>query len=200
VSRPNRIDVVFDVVVAADEAGGIGRGGALPWRLPGDLRHFRFLTRGPGRAVLMGRRTWESLPPRFRPLPGRLNVVLSRQAPQVLALPPGVLSAPGLEDGLAAARGAGAERLFVIGGAQVYAWALAHPGCRLVHLTRVSGRFDCDTFLPPLGPDFRLVSDEPGGEDGGITYRFLVYERRAPGARPPGTAGTASPESALAQE
>lgn len=190
----------FDVVVAADERGGIGRDGGLPWHLPGDLRHFRVLTRGAGRAVVMGRRTWESLPARFRPLPGRLNLVLSRRPPHALALPPGVLAASSLDQALAAARAAAAPRCFVIGGAQLYALALAHPACRRVHLTRVAGRFDCDTFLPPLGEDFLLVSDEPGGEEGGVRYRFLVYERPRAHRRSAGQAGTGAPHDPLAPQ
>lgn len=183
----------FDVVVAADEGGGVGRQGGLPWHLPGDLRRFRALTRGPHRAVIMGRHTWESLPPRFRPLPGRLNVVLSRQPAHRLTLPPGVLLAPSLERGLALARDAGASRRFVIGGAQLYAQALIHPGCRRVHLTRVAGRFGCDAFLPPLGEEFRLVSDQPGGEHQGVAYRFLVYERGEGGSAAPETGGGGDP-------
>ena len=82
-ASPERARRTFQVVVAATKTWGIGAGGALPWRLPGDLRHFRELTArtaDPGKlnAVVMGRRTWDSLPPKFRPLPGRVNVVLSR--------------------------------------------------------------------------------------------------------------------------
>ncbi len=193
-------DDTFDVVVAADDAGGIGRRGGLPWRLPGDLRRFRALTRGSGRAVLMGRRTWESLPPRFRPLPGRLNVVLTRQPPASLALPSGVLVASSLDRALALAGAAGARRRFVIGGAQLYAQALAHPACRRVYLTRVQGRFGCDTFLAPLGEGFHLVSDDPGGQEGAVTYRFLVYERGLPDARGAQRAGTAGGDEPLTGE
>lgn len=166
----------FDVVVAADEAGGIGAGGTLPWRLPSELRHFAALTRdtaAPGRqnAVVMGRRTWESLPPRFRPLPGRLNVVLSRgDAPE------GAEVARDLDAALALAW-ARADRVFVIGGGQVYAAALAHPACRDVYLTRVAGRFSCDTFLPELAPRFFRAETVAEGADDGLGYRIERWQR-----------------------
>lgn len=171
----------FAVVVAADEADGIGRAGALPWRLPGDLAFFRELTsttRAPGarNAVILGRRTWESLPERFRPLPGRLNVVVSRRGD--LVLPEGVARAPSLDEALSIATALGAEAVFAIGGGELYRESLAHPACDTVYLTRVEGRFPCDTFFPPIGPHFTLAEQSPRHEDDGIGYRFQRWQRR----------------------
>eukprot|EP00850_Spirogloea_muscicola_P017282 SM000147S01101 [mRNA] locus=s147:52578:53099:+ [translate_table: standard] len=130
----------FQVVVAAARRGlGIGAGGRLPWSLPGDMAHFKEVTTattvgGAGRrnAVVMGRRTWESIPWRFRPLPGRLNVVLTRDAAAAAALPPGVLAVNGGLDvalALLAAEehAAAVESVFVIGGGQVYRRVPASP-------------------------------------------------------------------------
>lgn len=153
------MDTLFDCVVAADLGGGIGKSNDLPWpKLRADLRFLREVTStaAPGQrnAVLMGRRTWESVPAKMQPLPNRLNLVLSRQA---LTLPDGVLQASSLDAGLERARAlADVDRLFVIGGAQVYAQAFAHPACRAIYLTRIHAVFPCDAFLPALPPHFRL--------------------------------------------
>ncbi len=199
----------FAIVVAADEAGGIGRAGRLPWRLPGEMAHFRRLTTearpGLQNAVIMGRKTFASLPPKFRPLPNRLNVVLSRAPGDP---PPGALAASSLDAALALldAR-ADVDQLFVIGGAEVYGAALAHPRCTLVYLTRVHARFDCDTFLSPLDASFRLVAASASASEqnlaagagaseqnlqrmtsereGTISYTFELYERGAQQARTP---------------
>lgn len=168
----------FEIVVAADEQGGIGRAGGLPWRLPGDLAFFRQLTTGPGggrNAVVMGRRTWESLPPRFRPLSERLNLVLTRQARY--PLPAGVWSAPSLEEALKRLGGRpAAGRVFVAGGGQVYRQALALPGCARIHLTRIRGDFGCDTFFPGPGAAFILMHSSEEREENGVRYRFETYE------------------------
>ncbi|HEX9793943.1 MAG TPA: dihydrofolate reductase [Planctomycetota bacterium] len=174
------------VVVAVDDAGGIGKDGGLPWRLRGDLAHFRALTTEapPGRrnAVLLGRRTWNSLPERFRPLPGRLNLVLTRRG---LVLPEGVVRAASF----AAARALLAEeddleQVFAIGGASVYAAALADPACARIHLTRVHGDFDCDVHFPGVPEDFRVVAQAGPFEEDGQAYEFLDYERTPVQARP----------------
>jgi dihydrofolate reductase len=178
----------FDCVVAADAAGGIGKDNDLPWpRLREDLRFLRRVTSEapPGRrnAVIMGRLTWESVPSAMQPLPGRLNVVVSRQA---LALPPGVLVAAGLDAALAAARAvADVAGLFVIGGAQLYRLAFAHPACRHVYLTRIAATFDCDTFLPPL-EGFALDEVLARHEEHGLAYEIQRWGRR-PLRPPPGT-------------
>ena len=173
--------MTFDLLVAVDAKGGIGKAGALPWRIPGDLAFFKALTtsapEGKRHAVLMGRRTWESLPPRVRPLPGRLNVVVSRNA--TLAAE-GALVAGSLDAALALAESdPTVARLFVIGGGELYRAALAHPACGDVHRTRVAGDHGCDTFFPELGPEYVLA--ERSGErrdDGGPAYEFERWTRR----------------------
>lgn len=171
----------FAIVVAADEAGGIGRNGSLPWHLPGDLAHFKRLTTGtpaPDRqnAVVMGRVTWESIPDRFRPLPGRRNVVLSGNP--ALPLAAGVMRADGLAAALARLDDApGLGAVFVIGGGEVYRLAVAHPDLEAIHLTRVQGTFDCDTFFPPMPPDLACVSESAPQVEHGLVYRFSTWRR-----------------------
>lgn len=123
-------------VVAASENDVIGREGQLPWRLPADLAHFKRLTLG--KPVLMGRKTYDSI---GKPLPGRLNVVLSRTA----EAPEGCVVARSLDEALAIPEVASADEVMVIGGARVYDEALSR--CVEVQLTRVHGTFEGDAFF-----------------------------------------------------
>lgn len=171
----------FDIVVAADENRGIAAGGDLPWHLPGDLAHFKRITSeapaGKRNAVIMGRKTWESIPPKFRPLPRRLNVVLTRRVDY--DVPAGVLVAPDIDAALtAASEGEPARdvaRVFVVGGGQVYTEAIALPSCERVYITRVLARYDCDTFFPAFESDYELESVMSEGRDGEVAYRIEVW-------------------------
>jgi dihydrofolate reductase len=173
--------VEFDAVVAADLADGIGAAGGIPWKLPADLAHLKKITSdtavpGTRNAVIMGRVTWDTIPERFRPLPGRLNVVVSRQPH--LAMPDGVVLATGLEQALLAARDApDVERIFVLGGGDIYRQCFALDGCRHIYLTRVLGRFDCDTFLAPIPSRFRRDSLMAEGREGDLGYRIELWTR-----------------------
>lgn len=159
------------LIVAADRSEGIARGGQIPWHLPSDMRHFRRMTMGEGGScVLMGRATWDSLPERFRPLPGRKNLVLSR-AERALE---GAEWVPSFEAALAAA--AGSEALWVIGGAQVYAMALAHPRVTFIELTRVDADFGCDLRWSGVPRGFAKVRATPFS-DGALSGVFERWER-----------------------
>jgi dihydrofolate reductase len=174
----------FSVIVAADEARGIGRGGDLPWRLPGDMAFYKRTTTdapaGLQNAVVMGRRTFESIPLKFRPLKQRLNVVVSRDQDYA---PAGVLRASSLPQALALLEArADVAHTFIVGGARLYAEALHHPACSRVLLTRVHARFDCDTFLAPFEHDFVLERREgplrEPDDAGAPAYTFETYLRR----------------------
>jgi dihydrofolate reductase/thymidylate synthase len=172
----------FAIVVAADEAGGIGKGGGLPWHLPGDVSYFKRLTMAPPErslrnAVVMGRKTWESIPLRFRPLVGRINVVVTRN--DRFELPGEVIRAEGFDAALRKLEGvADLGRVFVIGGAEVYRQALDHRDLDAIYLTRVHATFDCDTVFGAIPPGFERVSSSSRRADGGIAYEFQVYRRR----------------------
>jgi dihydrofolate reductase len=170
--------VTFDVVVAADLDWGIGKANGLPWpKLSGDLAHFRRVTSaapdGKRNAIVMGRKTWESTEVKGRPLPRRLNVVITRGE---IAVPPGVIVAGSLDAALAATAAAPEiETTFVVGGAQIFREAFAHAALRYVYLTRVEGRFHCDTHLPDLDAAGLRVTAWEGaceGEDSGVRYRI----------------------------
>lgn len=181
---PSHIE--FDMVVAADLGDGIGARGALPWHLPADLAHLKSVTSdtevpGTRNAVLMGRVTWDTIPDRWRPLPRRLNVVITRQVN--LVVPDGVLRATSLGQALEVARApADVERIFLLGGAEIYRQAIEHPGCRRIYLTRVLGRFECDAFFPPIPSTFRrealLAEGSEAQKDGReLGYRIELWQR-----------------------
>ena len=170
--------IAIVLVVAAAENGVIGRDGALPWRLASDLKHFRAVTMG--KPILMGRRTWLSLP--RRPLPGRTNIVLTRDAAFAA---PGALVTRSFDAALEAARGdalrRGADAVAVIGGAEVFALAL--PLADRIELTRVRLSPAGDTWFPPPDPtQWREEArrDAPAGPQDDAAFSVLTYRRVVP--------------------
>ncbi|MEI5585174.1 MULTISPECIES: dihydrofolate reductase [unclassified Agromyces] len=162
------------LVWAEAHGGVIGAGGGMPWHVPEDLAHFKRTTHG--EPVVMGRRTWDSLPTRFRPLPGRANIVITRQADWTAE---GAVRARSVEEGLALAASDADDWIWVIGGAELFARTIGDAD-RLV-VTELDLDVDGDTFAPPRGPEWRLVAADPA--DGwrtssrGARYRFRTYER-----------------------
>lgn len=154
-------------IVAMDEARIIGKDGALPWHLPEDLAHFKALTTG--HVVVMGRKTWDSLPPKFRPLPGRTNVVVTRN-PSALSVPSGVLVASSPEEGIAKAKDVAApgSTIWIIGGAELYRMTL--PLCDEVYLTKVDGVHEGDATLPAFEEGFSLVEERRGERCSFVRY------------------------------
>ena len=169
----------FSIVVAADQANGIGQGGKLPWRLPAEMAFFKRLTTqaAPGRrnAVIMGRKTYESIAPRFRPLSERFNMVLSRDPSY---RPQGAFVVSSLAEALRELTQLETlDQLFCIGGGELYTTALAHPLCRRVYLTRVHADFDCDTRLAGFEEDFQLIAQDGPHTEGELSYTFETYQR-----------------------
>jgi dihydrofolate reductase len=164
---------------AADRV--IGNAGAIPWRLPEDMAMFRALT--VGSTVVMGRVTWDSLPPRFRPLEGRRNLVLTRQPDWA---EPGAIAVRSLDDAIEAADGP----IWVIGGSQVYADALSMASSVVV--TELDASYDGDTFAPMLDEGWTVATREPlegwSTSTTGIRYRVTTYVRADAAASecPPG--------------
>ncbi|KQU00503.1 dihydrofolate reductase [Sanguibacter sp. Leaf3] len=169
------------LVWAQARGGVIGAGGTMPWHLPEDGAHFRRTTAGS--VVVMGRATWDSLPSRFRPLPGRTNIVLTR-APG-LALE-GAEVVGSLEEALAVAADRSPARVWVMGGGEVYRQALAVAD--LLVVTEIDTQVDGDTYAPEIGDGWvaePVVGDE-SGPDGwtqsrtGLRFRFVEHRRAAP--------------------
>ncbi len=155
------------VVAYAGRDRVIGRDGGLPWRLPSDMRHFRELTTGG--TVVMGRKTYESIPERFRPLPERRNIVLSSSAPRL----DGAEVHSSLESALAAA----GTDAYVIGGGATYAETL--PLADRVYATEIAEEVAGDTFFPALDEDaWTVTSSSAPVAENGHTFTIKVYDRR----------------------
>ncbi len=154
------------LIYARSRNGVIGREGQLPWHLPADLAHFKQTTLG--QAVVMGRKTWDSLPERFRPLPGRTNIVVTRQSHWQA---PGALVAHSLEHAMALCPAPGP--LWVIGGAQIYAQAL--PLASTVVVTEIDTDVEGDAHAPVLGPQWKVQSRQVHQTETGLRYSFVTY-------------------------
>lgn len=159
--------VGLSVIAVIGRNRELGKDGRLLWRIPEDMRRFRTLTMD--HPVIMGRKTWESLPEKFRPLPGRTNIVVTRQVSYEAkeAIVVGSFEA-------ARAMVAMCRETFVIGGGELYAAAL--PRTDRLYLTLVDAEAEADTFFPPYEDDFRIIAEEPGAGD--PAHRFLVLERK----------------------
>jgi len=160
----------------------IGLNGTMPWHLPEDLAHFKRVTMNS--PVIMGRKTWESLPARFRPLPNRTNIVISRRpAPEHTfngsTFDGSLLDSTSLHfvDSLQAAldKVSSHDTVWVIGGAQIYAQAL--PLAHQLVVTHIDAHFQGDTFAPVLGAQWRAVSRESHIAANGLKYVFVTYRR-----------------------
>lgn len=160
----------LELIYAKARNGVIGRNGALPWHLPQDLQHFKRLTLGA--TVLMGRKTWDGLPERFRPLPGRRNLVLTRQTGWQA---PGAEVVHSLTQACAAVPAP--DTLWVIGGAELYRQALALAS--RVEVTEIDADFTGDAYAPTLGPEWQVVARTPGVPEAPLAHAFVSYARRA---------------------
>ncbi len=163
------------LIYARAANGVIGHQGRMPWQLPEDLAHFKQLTLGA--PVIMGRKTWDSLPPRFRPLPGRRNIVLTRQPDWHEN---GAERASNLREALQRCEQAGT--VWVIGGAQVYAQAL--PLATRVEATEIAQDFPGDAFAPTLGPEWVETARSTHQSANGLPFSFVRYEREGTGKTP----------------
>ena len=175
----------FSIIVAVDQNQGIGLKGDLPWHLPGDLKRFKEITTAVAsadkkNAVIMGRKTWESLPSKFRPLPNRINLVLSRQIN--FSLPENVLRAENLNQALQLLSGNDGkdkiENIFVIGGAQIFAEAIDHKNCQKIYVTEVLADYHCDVFFPSIPAEFIPIKRSETHREGEVSYCFIEYARR----------------------
>lgn len=167
----------ISIIVAAAENGVIGRDNDMPWKLSTDLKRFKALTLG--KPVIMGRRTWESI---GRPLPGRPNIVVSRDAAFKAEGAQVVGSLEGaIETGRKLAAELNVDEVCIIGGGNIYAQGLTLADA--VHLTRVLANIDGDTYFPEIDSEiWQAISmeDVPAGEKDSHPTRYIRYERRVP--------------------
>jgi dihydrofolate reductase/thymidylate synthase len=174
----------FNIIVACSKNKGIGKDGVLPWKIPDDMRHFKEITLSGSieNTVIMGRKTWESIPAKFKPLAGRKNIVISSSLKSdsctvVRSLSEALENSVGL--------------VFIIGGALLFEAALsaAYLGlCEQIYLTRISHPFDCDVFFPSEAgdifnenflPDFSIVNVSKTRSLNSVPYDFVVYQRKS---------------------
>jgi dihydrofolate reductase len=160
------------LIFARAANGVIGKDGGLPWRLPEDMAHFRRTTAG--HPVIMGRKTWDSVPAKFRPLPGRTNIVVTRQAGWQA---PGALRAGSLAEALALCP-ADADA-WVIGGAEIYREAL--PLAHGAVVTEIDADLEGDAHAPAFGPGWRETARESHTAANGLSFSFVTYENTTRG-------------------
>ena len=159
------------LIYACASNGVIGKDGNMPWHLPEDLAHFKALTTGA--PVIMGRKTWDSLPPRFRPLPGRSNIVITRQTDWHQN---DVQRASSLREALSLAEQTKTTTAWVIGGAQIYAQAL--PLAQRVEMTVIEQAIDGDAFAPQLpATEWQESSRSSHRSSTGLRYHFVRWQR-----------------------
>ena len=157
------------MIFARSANGVIGNTNAMLWHLPEDLAHFKKLTLGC--PVIMGRKTWDSLPPKFRPLPGRANVVITRQADWHVA---GAQKADSLTDALTICKAA--SDVWIIGGAQIY--AQAEPIASRIEVTQLDKDFEGDASAPTLGSRWQQSFKENHVSSTGLNFSFITYTRQ----------------------
>ncbi len=164
------------MIVAVDEKHGIGKEGHLPWKLRKEYKYFRDTTRktdDPSKQnmVVMGHKTWDSLEPEFRPLPNRRNVVLTRH---VGLKAEGAEVSTSIDEALALADDK-IEKIFVLGGGQIFKEFINDSRLTGVFLTKVHKTFACDTFFPEIPDSFKEPQKIGSDEENDISYDFLLY-------------------------
>jgi len=191
---------MFNLILAIDNNRGMGFKGGLPWRLKKDMAFFKAITTsknlqeiekkfgierdGPSleqefppsssslNTVIMGRKTWESIPNKFRPLAGRNNIVLSRSKGNLTG---GTRVYSSLEEPISALINE-KSNVFIIGGKDIYTHGLLHPDCKRIYLTHIYHEYECDTFFEKLPEKFELIGSSNEESEEGVSFRFLVYE------------------------
>ena len=161
----------ISIIVAIGKGDrALGNNNELLWHIPEDLKRFKELTLG--HPIIMGRKTWESLPEKFRPLPERTNIVITRNESLVAD---GATVAASLEEALTAGRGAqGGEEIFIIGGGEIYRSAL--PIVDRLYLTIVDNEKEADVFFPDYS-DFKKITYKEEREFNNLKYTWLCLER-----------------------
>jgi dihydrofolate reductase len=155
------------LIYARARNGTIGKDGQMPWHLPEDLAHFKRVTLG--QPVIMGRKTWDSLPARFRPLPGRLNIVITRQNDWQAE---GALRAHSIDDAMRLC--GDVADAWIMGGAEIY--RQAEPLASTAVVTEIDQDYEGDAFAPELGANWQEVQRESHVAANGLAFSFVTYQ------------------------
>jgi len=167
--------MTISIIAALSKNKVIGRKNDLPWHLPDDMNYFMQTTKG--HYVIMGRKNYDSIPEKFRPLPNRTNLVITRQQDFKA---PGCIVLSSIEKAIETARNAEEQEVFIIGGAEVYKLGL--PMANRLYLTEIEAEIDGDTFFPEFSAlDWKEISRKHHTKDGRHAYSFdfAVYERKS---------------------
>ena len=169
--------MIITAIVAVAENGVIGREGDLPWHLPDDMKFFKDTTLG--HHIITGRKNYESIPPKYRPLKDRTNIVVTRSLTYDA---PGAVLAHSLHDALDVARMAGETEAFIIGGGQIFAEAIHLGLVDRIYLTTVHAAIDGDVFFPEIGPEWNeeWYQSHPADERHAHSFTFRRLERVHP--------------------
>lgn len=176
-------NITFDIIVAATKDRGIGKDGSIPWKIPADLKFFKTTTtstvvNGKINAVIMGRKTYFSIPEKYRPLSDRMNIVVSRDKTFLTLQTPHLWFVESFEAALELVnKMTSIESVYVIGGGEIYREAIKHPACSTIYCTEVRTKHKCDVFFPEIGDDFELVREGPIIEDNGEKFQFKTYDK-----------------------
>ena len=182
---------LFKLIVAVCENNGIGKNNNLPWRLKSEMAYFARMTKDvkcstKQNAVIMGRKTWESIPEKFRPLKGRLNIVLSSLPTERISDNKDVLVCKSYEEAVLRVSDMSEdnriESCWIIGGSSVYEEAMKNPRLDRIYLTKIMKNFDCDTYFPNIDSEqWKEITDdnvsEEVQEENGIQFKYYVYQR-----------------------
>ena len=180
----------FSIIAAIDKKNGIGLKNIIPWRLASDMKWFRETTTtinkhaaGEQNAIIMGSKTWLSIPPKFKPLKNRFNIVLTKQSEIIKSLQ----SEQNVEcytnfsealSSLTVRRGKEIANIFVIGGGMLYETAIHHPHCRWLYLTEIDEDFLCDVFFPSYQQQFEKIQTYAEGVENGLLYQINLYRKK----------------------
>ena len=157
------------LIVAVSENGVIGKDNDLIWHLPKDMKFFKETTKG--HHVIMGRKNLESIPHKFRPLPNRVNVIITRKTDYKAD---GCIVVNSLEDALAVAKENGEKEPFIIGGGQIYKLALDKNLVDRIYITRINHSFKGDTYFPKITEEWKEISKESYNTDEKHKYSFTI--------------------------
>lgn len=171
----------FSIIACVDAKNGLGKNNTIPWHLKADFKHFAEITTtavdNKINAVIMGKNTWASLPEKYRPLPGRINIVLS---PEPITLPAGVLTFTNLEKALDwCEKNHNIDQVFIGGGGYLYSASIIHPACEKIYLTKLEQDFNCQVFFPEIPKNFILIFESPTQTEGDINFKYQVWEKKS---------------------
>ncbi len=172
----------LDIIVCVDNSDGIGKDNSIPWKLPEDLKHFKEITTKTSKpaytnAVIMGRKTWESIPERYRPLPDRINIVISTTLHETSTPPENTFYVSSYDTALEVTDDfADIDSTFIIGGSTIYNLAMKDKRLRYLYLTRYDSSHDCDTFFPTkeLTKTMKLLTSTPSPTNTKLTFETYV--------------------------